>query len=109
MDYPDHWYQETQYDHDIYVMVIKEPVPPGFCQQRSEPKFSYVGRLVGHGQHPSFSLHFVCPPYGNDYPTHEAALQAGLAHSRALIEHWCGRPRKLPVPGSRWIATPLMI
>jgi hypothetical protein len=41
-------------------------------------------------------VHFACPPYGNDYASTEAALQAGLAHGRALIEHWRTRGRKPP-------------
>ncbi|BAQ74344.1 uncharacterized protein POS17_2650 [Pseudomonas sp. Os17] len=96
MDSSSSWYQDTQFDHDIYVMIIREPSSPSLCAHQSGPSFSYVGRLTGHGQHPCFSVHFACPPYGNDYTSTEAALQAGLAHGRALIEHWRTRGSKPP-------------
>ncbi|AAY91927.1 hypothetical protein D3X12_18295 [Pseudomonas protegens] len=96
MDSSSSWYQDTQFDHDIYVMIIREPSSPSLDPHQSGSSYSYVGRLTGHGQHPCFSVHFACPPYGNDYASTEAALQAGLAHGRALIEHWRTRGRKPP-------------
>jgi hypothetical protein len=106
MDYPGHWFRETWYDHDIYLMIIKEPGPPHLHSCTAQASFSYVGRLAGHGQHPSFSLHFACPPYGNDYACNEAALRAGRAHGRALIERWRNRPRTPPAGLPRYAASP---
>ncbi|OOV93530.1 MULTISPECIES: hypothetical protein [unclassified Pseudomonas] len=94
------WYQHTHFEHDIYVMILKEPGSPDFGCADSSETFSYIGRISGQGQHTCFSVHFACPPYGHDYSTSQAALDAGLAHGRAVIDVWRS-PRSTPMERPR--------
>ena len=84
------WFQHRHFEHDIYLMIVKEPGSPDLWCGFGTEAFSYIGRISGRGQHPCFSVHFACPPYGHDYPTTRDALEAGLAHGRAVIEVWRG-------------------
>ena len=93
------WFQHTHFEHDIYLMVLKEPGSPDLAHSHSAETFSYIGRISGQGQHTCFSVHFACPPYGHDYSTTHAALEAGLAHGRAVIDVWrSGRSPVVELP-----------
>ena len=81
MEVTNNWFTHSHAQHDVYLMIVCEP-------GQDRPAFSYVGRVNCKGHHPCYALRFSSPPFGHDYLSAVAALEAGLAHSHAIIERW---------------------